>query len=126
MGEPFDNYANVIAAVTAMTDRHLFALSPRRVCVSTVGVVSKMRRFALDAPGVNLALSLHAPNQRLRERIVPTAKAYPIEKLMRALDQHLATSSKTRVLIECIVIKVAPTSPLLVWTVANCTVAGCQ
>jgi len=64
--------------------------------VSTVGVVSKMRRLTLDLPNVSLALSLHAPNQEMRSKIVPTAKRYPIEDLIDALDNHLISHSRMR------------------------------
>ena len=70
MGEPLDNYDAVIGAVRAMTDVQRFSLSPRRISVSTVGVVPRLRSLVHDAPGVRLALSLHAPNQELRTQIV--------------------------------------------------------
>ena len=106
MGEPLDNYKCVVEAIRCMSSPNLFGIAPRHICVSTVGIISKMNRFADDLPGVNLALSLHAPTQQLRERIVPTAKAYPLPKLLQAIDTHLSRNKKTRVLIECIVIKV--------------------
>lgn len=105
MGEPLDNYDAVCRSVKMMTDTHLFNLAPRHITISTVGVVPRMRQLTNDLPGINFALSLHAPTQELRLKIVPTAKAYSIEKIMDALDYHLARSKKTRVLIESIVIK---------------------
>ena len=74
MGEPLNNYKAVIKAVNAMADVKRFGLSKAHITVSTVGVIPYMKRLAQDAPGVNLALSLHAPNQELRLKIVPTAK----------------------------------------------------
>ena len=100
MGEPLNNYAAVLAALGPMTDPRGFALAPRHVTVSTVGVVPRIRTLAKDAPGVRLALSLHAPNQTLRERIVPTATAYPLPKLMEAVDAYLASGPKARAMIE--------------------------
>eukprot|EP00933_Yihiella_yeosuensis_P010626 TRINITY_DN117349_c0_g1_i1.p1 TRINITY_DN117349_c0_g1~~TRINITY_DN117349_c0_g1_i1.p1 ORF type:complete len:304 (+),score=66.70 TRINITY_DN117349_c0_g1_i1:74-913(+) len=76
-----------------MTDESLFgkfALQQSKVTVSTVGVVPSMRRLASDVPAVSLALSLHAPNQELREQIVPAAKSYPLPELLQALDEHTA------------------------------------
>lgn len=62
-----------------------------RVTVSTVGIVDKIRKLTEDVPEVNLALSLHAPNQEMRSAIVPTAKHFPIEQLIEALDGHMMT-----------------------------------
>ena len=100
MGEPLNNYDAVVGAIGPMTDPNAFALAPSRVTVSTVGVVPKMRRLVRDAPGVCLALSLHAPNQRLREKIVPTATAYKLPDILSALDEYLATGPKVRTMIE--------------------------
>ena len=90
MGEPLNNYDSVVDAIGPMTDPTAFGLAPSKVTVSTVGVVPKMRRLIVDAPGVCLALSLHAPNQALRERIVPTATAYKLPDILAALDHYLA------------------------------------
>jgi hypothetical protein len=65
-------------------------LAHGRITVSTVGIVSKIRQLSTDLPEVSLALSLHAPNQTLREAIVPTAHRYPITDLVDALDNHLS------------------------------------
>lgn len=91
MGEPLNNYDAVLAALGPMTDPQCFAIARARCTVSTVGVVPRMRRLVKDAPGVSLALSLHAPNQSLREKIVPTATAYKLPALMAALDHYLAS-----------------------------------
>jgi len=89
MGEPLNNYDNVKRAVSFMIDTKLFALSPRHVTVSTVGVLKNMYRLSDELPAVNLAFSLHAPNQQVRLKIVPAAKAHPLEKLMEAIDYHI-------------------------------------
>jgi len=94
MGEPLNNYNAVHAAVTALTDAARFGLSRQHVTVSTVGVVPGMSRLTADLPGVLLALSLHAPNQKLREEIVPAAKAWPLPKLIAALDAHILACSR--------------------------------
>lgn len=67
-----------------------------RVTVSTVGIVDKIRKLSKDLPEVSLALSLHAPNQAMRSAIVPTAKHFPIEKLIDALDEHMMTYLRRR------------------------------
>ncbi len=90
MGEPLNNYDNVKKAIEVMIDPQRFGLSPRHVSVSTVGVVKNMHRMTDELPSVNLALSLHAPNQETRLRIVPAAAAHTIDKLMLAIDNHIA------------------------------------
>lgn len=84
MGEPLDNYANVVRSIESMTDPQRFSISPSRVTVSTVGVVPRIYQMCKDLPKVSLALSLHAPTQEIRANIVPTAKAWPIDKLLLA------------------------------------------
>jgi adenine C2-methylase RlmN of 23S rRNA A2503 and tRNA A37 len=98
MGEPLNNYHNVLAACKAMIDRRLWNLAHNRVTVSTVGVTSRMRDLTRDLPEVNLALSLHAPNQQMREKIVPAAKGTPIESLIEALDSHMMALTKRKLL----------------------------
>ena len=96
MGEPLNNYDNVIAACRALTDCRRWNLRHGRVTVSTVGITPKIRKLTKDLPEVALALSLHAPNQEARSAIVPAAKAYPIKELIYALDEHMmAFSNKT-------------------------------
>jgi adenine C2-methylase RlmN of 23S rRNA A2503 and tRNA A37 len=89
MGEPMDNYKNVVEACRALIDRRRWNLAHGRVTVSTVGIVSKIRRLTKELPEVSLAVSLHAPNQAMRSAIVPSAKHYPIEDLIEALDGHM-------------------------------------
>ena len=72
-----------------MIHRKLWNLAYNHVTVSTVGVPSRMRDLTRDIPEINLALSLHAPNQRMREDIVPSARGTPIESLIDALDGHM-------------------------------------
>ncbi|KAL3804693.1 hypothetical protein HJC23_008508 [Cyclotella cryptica] len=96
MGEPLNNYSNVLATCRALIDRRLWNLAHNRVTVSTVGVTSRMRDLTRDLPEVNLALSLHAPNQKMREAIVPAAKGTPIESLIDALDEHMMALTKKK------------------------------
>lgn len=91
-----NNYDNVIAACRAMIDRRRWNMANNRVTVSTVGVTPKMRQLTKDLPEVNLALSLHAPNQPMREAIVPTAKMYPIQDMVDALDEHMMALLKPK------------------------------
>jgi len=106
-GEPLNNFEAVKGAVRTLTDRRLFSLSPRRVTVSTVGVTSKIRAMTEELPGVSLALSLHAPNQELRKKVVPSANANPLEGLLEEVDQWLekhGDGPHSRLMIEYCVI----------------------
>ena len=89
MGEPLDNYRNVVEACKALIDCKRWNLAHDRVTVSTVGLVSQIRKLTNELPEVSLALSLHAPTQEAREKIVPTARRYPIEELIDAVDGHM-------------------------------------
>jgi 23S rRNA (adenine2503-C2)-methyltransferase len=88
MGEPLQNYAALIPALRTMLDDHAYGLSKRRVTVSTSGVVPMMDRLGADCP-VALAVSLHAPNDVLRNDLVPLNKKYPIAELMDACNRYL-------------------------------------
>ncbi|PNW88417.1 hypothetical protein CHLRE_01g028450v5 [Chlamydomonas reinhardtii] len=94
MGEPLNNYEAVRGAVAMMTDSKYFGLRRRHVTVSTVGVIPRIKQLAEDLPGVSLALSLHAPTQELRLQIVPSARAYKLDKLMEAVRSYQANSSQ--------------------------------
>jgi len=88
MGEPLQNYAALIPALRVMLDDHGYGLSRRRVTVSTSGVVPIIDRLALDCP-VALAVSLHAPNDTLRDNLIPLNRKYPIAELLDACHRYL-------------------------------------
>jgi 23S rRNA (adenine2503-C2)-methyltransferase len=88
MGEPLLNYDNVLPALRLMLDDHAYGLSRRRVTLSTSGVVPMMDRLAQDCP-VALAVSLHAPNDALRDQLVPLNKKYPLKELLAACERYL-------------------------------------
>jgi len=96
MGEPLDNYTNVVNACRALVDIKRWNLRHGRVTVSTVGIVSKIKQLTNEMPEISLALSLHAPTQELRCQIVPTAKYYPIQDLVDALDNHMMACLRQR------------------------------
>lgn len=96
MGEPLQNYEAVTSACRTMTDGASFALRRSAVTVSTVGIVPRMRTLADDVPGVSLALSLHAPNQELRKQLVPSARAYPLRKILDATDAFVDATARNR------------------------------
>ena len=88
MGEPLQNYGALIPALKVMLDDHGYGLSRRRVTVSTSGVVPMVERLAQDCP-VALAVSLHAPNDALRDSLVPLNRKYPLDELLRACMGYL-------------------------------------
>jgi 23S rRNA (adenine2503-C2)-methyltransferase len=88
MGEPLQNYTELIPALQAMLDDHGYGLSRRRVTVSTSGVVPMIDRLGADCP-VALAVSLHAPNDSLRDQLVPLNIKYPLEQLFSACVRYL-------------------------------------
>lgn len=88
MGEPLQNYSELVPALRVMLDDHGYGLSRRRVTVSTSGVVPMMDRLSLDCP-VALAVSLHAPNDVLRDSLVPLNRKYPIAELLESCNRYL-------------------------------------
>lgn len=87
MGEPLDAYDEVCEAIRMLTKQTLFGVSHKHLTVSTVGVIPRIRQLAHDLPAVRLALSLHAPSQPLRQQIVPTAKAWDLDRLLAAVRE---------------------------------------
>ena len=98
MGEPLQNYAALLPALRTMLDDHGYGLSRRRVTVSTSGVVPMIERLREDCP-VALAVSLHAPDDALRDELVPLNRKYPIDELLAACraiwSERRATSSRS-------------------------------
>ncbi len=88
MGEPLQNYAALVPALRTMLDDHGYGLSRRRLTVSTSGVVPMIDRLAQDCP-VALAVSLHAPNDALRDNLVPLNRKYPLADLLDACSRYL-------------------------------------
>ena len=89
MGEPLTNYDNLVQAMKILTDGEGIALSKRRVTVSTCGIADKIPNLATDL-GVKLAISLHAPNNEIRNKIMPINKKYPLEVLIKACHEFQA------------------------------------
>ena len=99
MGEPLQNYSALVPALKAMLDDHGYGLSRRRVTVSTSGVVPMIERLMNDCP-VALAVSLHAPNDALREHLVPLNRKYPLAELMAACRAYLAAAPRDFITFE--------------------------
>lgn len=102
MGEPLNNYRNVVSASKLMMSRKVFNI--RRLTISTVGIPSKIKMLPHDLPGCHLALSLHAPSQEKRLEIVPSAKAFPLHKLMDAVHQYLQYARHRSIFVEYILL----------------------
>jgi 23S rRNA (adenine2503-C2)-methyltransferase len=103
MGEPLTNYDNVVTAMQIMLDDSAYGLSRRRVTLSTSGVVPAMDRLKEDCP-VALAVSLHAPNDALRNVIVPINKKYPLKELMAACQRYLVKAPRDFVTFEYVML----------------------
>ena len=88
MGEPFDNYDEVARFLRLIHDPSGYGLSPRNITVSTCGIIDGIERFAEDFPQVNLAISLHAPNQKMREQTMPVARKYKYGDLLNAAREY--------------------------------------
>ncbi|MCP4393783.1 MAG: 23S rRNA (adenine(2503)-C(2))-methyltransferase RlmN [Alphaproteobacteria bacterium] len=105
MGEPLHNYDNVIKAMKILMDPEGVAMSKRRITLSTSGVVPKIKNLATDL-GTKLAISLHAPNDEIRSRIMPINKKYPIKKLMQACkDYQEASGNRQYITFEYLMLK---------------------
>ena len=99
MGEPLQNYSALVPALRVMLDDHGYGLSRRRLTVSTSGVVPMMDRLAADCP-VALAVSLHAPNDALRDVLVPLNRKYPIDELLDACNRYLVHAPRDFITFE--------------------------
>ena len=103
MGEPLLNYNQVIPALRLMLDDCSYGFSRRKVTLSTAGVIPGIERLLEDCP-VSLAVSLHAPNDELRNELVPLNRKYPIQKLMEACRRYAAYDRRWRVTFEYIML----------------------
>jgi 23S rRNA (adenine2503-C2)-methyltransferase len=99
MGEPLQNYALMLPALRVMLDDHAYGLSRRRVTVSTSGVVPMIDRLRDDCP-VALAVSLHAPNDALRNELVPLNRKYPLAELLQACVRYLDAAPRDFITLE--------------------------
>ena len=104
IGEPFDNYENVIKFIHIINSGKGIDIGARHITVSTSGIIPKIKEFIKDGKQVNLAISLHAPNDELRSKIMPINRAYPLKKLMDTLEEYIKETNR-RVTFEYIMIK---------------------
>ncbi|QOJ23139.1 MAG: 23S rRNA (adenine(2503)-C(2))-methyltransferase RlmN [Gammaproteobacteria bacterium] len=103
MGEPLANFDNVVTALDIMLDDHAYGLSRRRVTVSTSGLVPAIDRLRERCP-VALAISLHAPNDTLRDQLVPINKKYPIKELLAACQRYLPSAPRDFITFEYVML----------------------
>jgi 23S rRNA (adenine2503-C2)-methyltransferase len=104
MGEPLQNYAATLAALRIMLDDNAYGLSKRRVTVSTSGVVPMIDRLREDCP-VALAVSLHAPNDALRDELVPLNRKYPLHELLESCQRYLERAPRDFITFEYVMLE---------------------
>ncbi len=104
IGEPFDNYENVMKFIDIINDDNGIAIGARHITVSTCGIVPKIREFASEKRQVNLAISLHAPNDELRSKLMKINKVYPIKEVIKAVKDYLKINNR-KVTFEYIMLK---------------------
>lgn len=104
MGEPFLNQENVFQAIEILNNKKYFNIGSRRISISTVGVVEGIKSLMSYPKEINLAISLHAPNDKLRSEIIPFNKKYSLREIMRAVDRYLE-KTRRKVMFEYVLIK---------------------
>ena len=109
MGEPLANYEEVVRAIRIITDPNGLMFSHRRVTLSTVGLIPQMRRLGMETP-VNLAVSIHAADDKLRDELMPVNRRYPLADLMRACREYPLAPRK-RITFEYILLDGVNDSP---------------
>lgn len=103
IGEPFDNFDTIKRFISVVTNNKMIGIGQRHLTISTCGIVPKIYEFADLETGVNLAISLHAPNNEIRDKIMRINHAYKIEEIMSALDYYIEKTNR-RVTIEYIML----------------------
>ena len=103
IGEPFDNYDNLIEFIKIINSNYGLSIGARHITVSTCGIVPKIKEFSNLDLQVNLAISLHGPNDEIRNKIMPINKVYPIKELMDSLDEYYSKTNR-RLTIESIML----------------------
>lgn len=104
IGEPFDNYDNIMNFIKIITCNKGINLGSRHITVSTCGLIPEIKKFMKDFNQVNLAVSLHAPNDKIRNKIMPISKVYKLEDLINTIKEYIKTTNR-RVTFEYIMLK---------------------
>ena len=110
MGEPFLNYDNTMTAVERLNDAGGLNIGARRITISTIGISNKIKEFSEKELQINLSISLHAPNDQLRQQLVPIAKNHPIRELIEACRSYISKTNR-RITFEYVMIKGINDSP---------------
>ena len=103
IGEPFDNYENLMTFLENANASKGLEIGARHITVSTCGIVPKIKEYADEQLQINLAISLHAPNNEIRNQLMPINKAYPVEEVVQAIKYYM-TKTNRRITIEYILI----------------------
>jgi len=104
MGEPFLNYENVLESVKILNDHRYFNIGVRSISVSTAGIIEGIKKLSEESLHINLAISLHAPNDKLRRELMPIDKKYPLPEVLKAVDEYIE-KTKRKVMFEYVLIK---------------------
>jgi len=104
MGEPFLNYENVMQAIKILNDPNCFNIGARKISISTAGVIDGIKKFTNEDNQVNLSISLHAPSDELRRKLMPVSNGYTIKELLEVVDDYIL-KTKRRVMFEYLLIK---------------------
>ena len=94
IGEPLDNFDNVVTALKIVTCQHGLEIGSRHITISTCGLCNKIIDFAKALPQVNIAISLHASNDKIRDQLMPINKTYNLAKLIDTCKQYLTLSNR--------------------------------
>ncbi len=104
MGEPFLNYDNVMKAIKILNDPNCFNIGARKISISTAGIIEGIKKFTNENNQVNLSISLHAPNDELRRKLMPVSNSYTIKELLKVVDDYIS-KTKRKVMFEYLLIK---------------------
>ena len=104
IGEPLDNYENVMNFIRVINDPKGVAIGARHITLSTCGIIPKIEELAKEELQINLAISLHAPNTQLRDKLMPINKAYPLKSLIKTIKDYIKKTNR-RVTIEYIMLQ---------------------
>jgi 23S rRNA (adenine2503-C2)-methyltransferase len=104
MGEPFLNWENVREAIKIINDDNCFGIGARKISISTSGIIEGIEALVKEFPQINLAISLHAPNDGLRGELMPVNKKYPLSRVIEAVDEYIRKTNR-KVMFEYVMLK---------------------
>jgi len=104
MGEPFLNWDQVKEAIEILNDDNYFGIGARKISVSTAGITEGIAKLSDEFPQINLAISLHAPDDKLRGELMPVNQKYPLEKILKSVDEYIEKTNR-KVMFEYVMLK---------------------